>query len=93
VTLNDTVFIEAAGALSKRMTDLAHGFRLVLIRPPSTRELARLKELHTTMTEHFQSDPAAAEELLKSASLNEGDAAMVAVANVLLNLDETLTKP
>ena len=25
--------------------------------------------------------------------LKEGDAAMVAVANVLLNLDETLTKP
>jgi mono/diheme cytochrome c family protein len=93
VTLNDTAFVEAAGALAQRMSDLAHGFRLVLIRPPSEKELARLKELHTTMTEHYQNDPAAAKELLKSAGLKAGDAAMVAVANVLLNLDEALTKP
>lgn len=93
VTLNDTVFIEAAGALAQRMTDLTHGFRLVLIRPPSDKELARLNELHGAMKRHFENDPEAAKELLNAAGLKEGDAAMVAVANVLLNLDETLTKP
>ncbi|MFT6862813.1 MAG: hypothetical protein ACJAVK_001373 [Akkermansiaceae bacterium] len=93
VTLNDTVFVETAGALAQRMTDLSHGFRLVLIRPPSAKELARLSELHETMTRHYESDPAAAKELLAAAGLADGEAAMVAVANVLLNLDETLTKP
>ena len=43
--------------------------------------------------DRFAADPAAARELLESAGLQTGDAAMVAVANVLLNLDETLTKP
>ena len=93
VTLNDTVFVETAGALAQRMTDLSHGFRLVLIRPPSDKELARLVELHATLKKHYESDPDAAKELLTAAGLKDGDAAMVAVANVLLNLDETLTKP
>jgi hypothetical protein len=93
ITLNDTAFVEAAGALSSRMTDLAHGFRLVLIRPPSEQELGRLQKLLATMKEHYENDPSAAKELLTAAGLKEGDAAMVAVANVLLNLDETLMKP
>jgi hypothetical protein len=93
ITLNDTSFLEAAGALSKKMKDLEHGFRLVLIRPPSTRELTRLQDLYKTMKNHYQNNVEAAAELLKSAGLREGDAAMVSVANVLLNLDETLTKP
>ena len=93
ITLNDTSFLEAAGALSKRMKNLEHGFRLVLIRPPSSKELARLQTLHATMKEHYSGNPESAQELLKSAGLGDGDAAMVAVANVLLNLDETLTKP
>lgn len=93
VTLNDVAFVEAAGALAQRMTDIAHGFRLVLIRPPSTKELARLEELLTSMKAHYENDPVAAKELLAAAGLKDGNAAMIAVANVLLNLDETLTKP
>jgi hypothetical protein len=93
VTLNDPVFLEAAGALSKRMKDVAHGFRLVMIRPPKDRELRRLEDLRRTMGEHYRADPAAAKALLASAGLSEGDAALVAVANVLLNLDEALMKP
>lgn len=93
ITLNDVSFLEAAGALSGKMKDLAHGFRLVLTRPPSERELARLQTLHEEMTKHFLDNPGAAKELLNSAGLKEGDAAMVSVANLLLNLDETLTKP
>lgn len=93
VTLNDTAFVEAAGALSKRMKDIAHGFRLVLIRPPSAKELVRLEQLAATMKNHYAKDPAAAKELLSAVGLKDGDAAMIAVANVLLNLDETLMKP
>jgi hypothetical protein len=93
VTLNDPAFVEAAGALSKRMKSLEHGFRLVLIRPPSQTELKRLADLHATLAGDFAKDPEAAQALLKSAGLTEGDAAMVAVANVLLNLDEVVMKP
>ena len=93
ITLNDTTFLEAAGALSKKMRSLEHGFRLVLIRSPLRKELVRLQSLYSTMEKHYENNVEAAENLLKSAGLNEGNAAMVTVANVLLNLDETLTKP
>ena len=93
VTLNDTAFVEAAGALSKRMGNLAHGFRLVLTRPPTERELQRLTALYDELKRDFGQRPEDAKTLLKSAGLGEGDAALVAVANVLLNLDEALMKP
>ncbi len=99
VTLNDPAFVEAAGALSQRMssarTDVAgqirHGFRLVLTRPPDQTEAGRLVMLYKTMKSGF--DEATAARLVKAAGLKQGDAALVAVANVLLNLDETLMRP
>jgi hypothetical protein len=93
VTLNDPAFVEAAGALSKRMTSVEHGFRLVLTRPPSDAERDRLTALHKTLQADFAAQPDEAKALLKSAGLPDGDAAMVALANVLLNLDETVMKP
>lgn len=93
VGLNDPAFLEAAGALSKRMRDLTHGFRLVLIRAPREDELSRLQALRDTLEEHYRQDPEAAADLVASAGLAEGRAALIAVANVLLNLDETLMKP
>lgn len=93
VTLNDTAFVEAAGALAKRMTDIKHGFRLVLTRPPTAAEARRLNALYETMKADFASKPEEAHALLQSAGLKEGDAASVGVASVILNLDETLMKP
>lgn len=93
VTLNDTAFIEAAGALAKRMTNIEHGFRLVLTRPPTAEEAKRLNALYETMKADFASKPEEAQALLQSAGLKEGDAAQVCVASVILNLDETLMKP
>ncbi len=93
VTLNDPAYVEAAGALSRRMKDIAHGFRLVVTRPPTEAEVLRLTELYEALKADFDADPDSGRELLKSARLEEGDPAMVAVANVLLNLDETLMKP
>ncbi|MEM7010068.1 MAG: PSD1 and planctomycete cytochrome C domain-containing protein [Verrucomicrobiota bacterium] len=92
VTMNDPAFIEAAGALSQRMTSIEHGFRLVLTRPPTQDEAARLVLLHDELKEHFAADETAAREFLESARMEDGDAAMVAVASVLLNLDESLMK-
>jgi hypothetical protein len=93
VTLNDTAFVEAAGALAKRMNDIEHGFRLVLTRPPTAEEAKRLNALYETMKADFTSKPEEAQTLLQSAGLKEGDAAQVCVASVILNLDETLMKP
>lgn len=97
VTLNDEAFVEAAGALAARMSaaegpleqQVAHGFRRVLIRQPSPEEVQRLVELYQQVKSQL-ADP---QQLLEAAGLQQGDAAMVAVANVLLNLDETLMKP
>jgi len=101
VTLNDPAFVEAAGALARRMEatpgtlreKLTRGFRLVLIRPPDDTELARLSKLHAALDEVDSQDPEAAARLLASAGRKEGSAALLGVANVLLNLDETLMKP
>lgn len=101
VTLNDPAYVEAAGALARRMNDVAgassekirRGFRLALIRPPSEGEAARLLEVYEALFADYANDSAAAEKLVKAANLASGDAAMIAVANVLLNLDETLMKP
>ena len=109
VTLNDPAFIEAAGALGRRMAGgprrsdrdrVNDGFRAVLIRPPERPEVSRLLKLHETSRLEFQRDPAAAAALIESVSLNADSgedpidlAAWTVVGNVLLNLDETLTKP
>ena len=101
VTLNDPAFVEAAGALSERMANkdgdlherLTRGFRLVLTRPPTDRELARLASLYQALQIEFADDRTSAEALVAAAGIQSGDAAMIAVANVLLNLDETLMKP
>lgn len=97
VTLNDTAYVEAAGALAMRMEksaestrdQIANGFRMVLIRHADPAELDRLVELYDSL----QEDLADGNALLKSAGLTSGDPRLVAVANVLLNLDESLIKP
>ncbi len=97
VTLNDTAFVEAAGALARRMEEsaettrdqIANGFRMVLIRHAEPAELDRLIELYDALNHEL----ADGELLLNAAGLTSGDPRLVALANVLLNLDETLTKP
>lgn len=97
VTLNDTAFFEAAGALAARMEksadttreQIAQGFRMVLIRKPEAAEIDRLVQLYHSLDDNVLDRDA----LLKSAGLKSGDPRLVGVANVLLNLDETLMKP
>jgi hypothetical protein len=80
----------------------ARGFRLVLARRPTAAEVERLVRLHADARAQFQAAPAAAEKLATDplgpppADLG-GDivdlAAWTAVANVILNLDETFMCP
>ena len=104
-TLNDPVFFEAARALAKRMMKEAgpdpaarttRGFRLVLARRPAATELERLVAFYNQQLARFQRDEKAARDVLQAGKTPPPDAAELAawtmVANVLLNLDETVTK-
>ncbi|MDX1981125.1 MAG: PSD1 and planctomycete cytochrome C domain-containing protein [Bryobacteraceae bacterium] len=95
-TLNDEAFVEAARALAARLEGaasrdrLTHGFRIVTARRPSEKELAALEALLEKSAAQYRSDPAAAKKMTAG-----GDPALapwVVVSNVLLNLDEALTK-
>jgi hypothetical protein len=107
VTLNDPVFLEAAGGLGQRMIKqqtedrvrLHAGFRMVLSRSPNELELNRLGELLQVSIEEFRDNPDEAKSLLKSGQIEFSEmddlpklAAYVLVGNVLLNLDETLMR-
>jgi hypothetical protein len=108
VTLNDPVYLEAAQALGRLMghgsdgveDKLRAGFRRVLLRPPTTAELAPLVSLYREALAHFTRDPEQAAALIAnpdapapSAFSPPELAAWTSVANVLLNLDETLMRP
>ena len=97
ITLNDEAYVEASGALATLMLkssdelvrQITFGFRQTLIRKPDPEELKRLIELYRQLEPEFSNK----EDFLASAKLETGDPAMIALASVLLNLDETLMKP
>jgi hypothetical protein len=107
-TMNDEQFVEAARHLARRMLleggatypdRLTHGFRLATGRKPSPAELELLVTLFQEHHAHYQAKPDEAIKLLtvgeskRDESLNASEhAAMTMMANLLLNLDETLTK-
>ena len=100
--LNDTVFMECARALGQ-MAMKSDGdeavrveliFRSCLTRPPSFEERAKLIQFYQAQLTRFASGELKAAELLEvkeGEHLNE-QAAWTALARVLLNLDETITK-
>jgi hypothetical protein len=101
VTLNDPAFFEAAQALAGRMLEagngdleagLTNGFKIVLARKPSKQELSRLTELLRDEQKRFSTETEAAMKLSGSKDDSAERAAWVMAANVLLNLDETLTR-
>ena len=97
ITLNDEAYLEAAGALAALMkkssekieAQITLGFRRVLVRPPEPKELERLIALYHQLKPELSGQ----QDLLTSANLKEGDPSLVAIASVLLNLDEALMKP
>ncbi len=102
--LNDEAAMEMARALAKRMFAEAsgdpksraeYGFRLCLTRKPTAAELDRLVALYHQQLANYQASPQAAEQFVKGEAKELPApelAAWTIVANVLLNLDETLTK-
>ena len=107
VTLNDPVYVEAAQALARRMNASSAvpkekarlGFRLCLTRMPTDAELDRLIRMHDEALAFYKTDAKAAAEMATNplgpvpTGADPADlAAWTTVANVLLNLDETLMK-
>ena len=106
--LNDPVYMEAAVALASRMMKeaganpaerAAYGFRLAVARAPKAGEAARLVALYQKELARFKSDPKAAAAVIANGpnQASEGldraeHAAWTVVANVLLNLDEFVSK-
>ena len=97
ITLNGEAYMEASGALSRLMKksssdltkQITFGFRSILTRSPSPVELNTLVKLYHQLKPEFSKQ----KDFLSSARLDEGDPSMVALASVLLNLDESLMKP
>ena len=108
VLMNDPAYVEAARVLAQRVLKeggadlearMVHAFRLCVARGPTDRERAVLLGLYRQQLDHFRADPKAAEALIKVGEsarppgLDPAElAAWTAIGNVLLNLDETITK-
>ncbi len=108
VTMNDPVYVEAAQGLARRImkeggntieSKAAYGFRLSVVRPPAAAELARIVALYNQARESYAAQPAEAKTFatVPIGELPQGvdavdAAAWTLVGNVLLNLDETLSK-
>ena len=108
VTLNDPTFVDAARALAERVMReggasidqrLTFAFRTVLVREPDDGELGILRNIHNERRADYEGDAKSAAALIERSGepapedLDTTDfAAWTCVANVLLNLDETLTR-
>lgn len=107
VLLNDPTYMEAARKLAERMLAssakpsdrVAFGFRCVLARVPTEAETTLVLALLDDAQKRFTQSPDAAKQLLKHGMATSDKrwsevelAAWTTVANVLLNLDETVTK-
>ena len=107
-TLNDTTYVEASRVLAARASreaeknnraQIQHAFKLVVARPPSSREQEILENIYTRAQTRFTADPKAAADFLKNGDsprnceLPEPEhAALATVCLGILNLDEALTK-
>jgi hypothetical protein len=102
-TLNDPVFFEAAQAMGRRVVEEAdssateratYAFRLCVSRRPTPQELDQLLAFYKGELSRFQADSAAACKVTgtKTGAETPELAAWMMVSNLLLSLDETLTK-
>lgn len=108
VTLNDPQFVEAARVFGQRIMTvgpsdldgkLTFAFRVAETRPPSMEELQVLRETYDEQLAHFKENAEAAKALANSGDYARPDglddielAAWTAVANTLMNLDETINR-
>ena len=106
--MNEPQFIEAARGLAERTLReaggtaddrLAYMFRLVTLAPPDSKDLAELRAAFNDLSAHYMKQPEAAKQLIAIGEtkpdprFNPGElAAWTMIGNVILNLDEVITK-
>ena len=98
VTLNDPAHIEFAAAFATHManagadtaTQLAHGYRLITLQDPPSEILEILTTLHRDALEDYRQAPAEATALAPDGTPET--AALILVANTLLNSDHALNR-
>ncbi len=107
--MNDVTYVEASRALAQRMMReggktpadrVAFAFRLATARQPSPQESGVLLDSFHYHLDNYQTDREAARKLIsqgesrRDETLDERElAAYTAVASLILNVDETVTKP
>lgn len=101
VTLNDPVYLEAAEQLAATMKkrgkvprqQLAAGYRLLTHQPIHRQQLDVLMKVYSNALATYQKKPAEADSLLRYGKDKSPElAALMVSANVLLNMDQVLTK-
>ena len=102
--MNDPAFFDASRGLARRIlaeggsgdrARLAYGFRLCTSRKPADDEVDVLERALGREREHFRAAPAAAAAVFKGTDAPADPveaAAWTLIANILINLDETVTK-
>ena len=107
--LNDTQHFEAARALGERIVRdggktaderIAYAYRVVLSRRPAEEELAVVRKALQQCLTRYQADPEAAKQAIAVGESKPDPklepvelAAYTLIANLVLNLDETITRP
>jgi hypothetical protein len=104
---NDSTMFEAAQALARRIMlelpldatpadRIQHLFRICMVRPPSAAESTYLEQFFQDEWRHFSGKPQAANDVAPAglpSTISPADAASnVAIARVVLNLDEFITR-
>jgi len=105
--MNDVTYLEASRKLAERvMHDRAspdervvQEFRLVTARPPTAQEMTVLREALANYLSDYKRDPAAARKFVSQGESSRDEkldvselAAYSALASLMLNIDETITK-
>jgi len=102
VTLNDSAYIDMAKHFTKRMIkdggteveqQIASGYQWMMYKPIPTKKLEILENLYQTALTDYTAYPERISEMLgESEQRSAEDAALMVVANAMLNLDEVMTK-
>lgn len=99
--LNDEMFLEASRAVAQQVTarklskekSVAELFRRFLTRPPHEDEARSILNFYDEQLSRLQAGEIDARQITDREMATPQEAAWVMVARVLLNLDETITKP
>jgi hypothetical protein len=103
VTLNDSVYVDMARHFAKRMhrsnptstaEQISNGYQMMLYKKIPANRLKVFEDLYQLSLKEFKLDAKSTAAFMgnKSQTAKPEDAALVMVANAMLNLDEVITK-